>query len=126
MTARLGVVLALLGAGWIGLLPAAAAQEIFGLAGAMSADSPQGGNSYAWLISYQQELGEHLAASFTYQNEGHVPSHHRDGHSLQLWAKARAFSPRLSFAAGVGPPPYYHTTPARRRATTHTSHPPAY
>ena len=92
--------------------PHAAAQEIFGLAGAMQADSPDGGRSHAWLISYHQELGEHLAASFTYQNEGHVPNHHRDGHSLQLWAKTRAFSPKLSFAAGAGPYRYYDTTDA--------------
>ena len=118
MTVRLGVALVLLAAGGFGLFPDAAAQEIFGLAGAMTADSPQGGNSYAWLISYQQELGEHLAASFTYQNEGDVPSHHRDGHSLQLWAKARAFSPRLSFAAGVGPYRYYDTTVESSADTT--------
>ena len=90
--------------------PDALAQEIFGLAGPMEADSPDGGRSHAWLISYYQELGEHLAASFTYQNEGHVPNHHRDGHSLQLWGKTKAFSPRLTFAAGAGPYRYYDTT----------------
>jgi len=109
---RIAAALAALVAGCAVSLPDAEAQEIFGLAGAMSADSPQGGHSYAWLVSYHQELAEHLAASFTYQNEGHVPNHHRDGHALQLWAKAAAFSPRLSFAAGAGPYRYYDTTVA--------------
>ena len=99
-------------------LPNAAAQEIFGLVGGLQADSPEGGRTSAWLISYQQELSEHLAASFTYQNEGHVPNHHRDGHSLQLWGKTRAFSPRLSFAAGAGPYRYYDTTVATGASTS--------
>ena len=111
MTARLGVGLALLAAAWIALPSGVAAQEIFGLAGPMEADSPDGGRSHAWLVSYSQGLGEHLAASFTYQNEGHVPNHHRDGHALQLWGKTTAFSPHLTFAAGAGPYRYYDTIP---------------
>ena len=98
-------------------LPEAAAQEIYGLAGALQADSPDG-RTYAWLISYQQELGKHLAASFTWQNEGHLQNHHRDGHSLQLWGKTRAFSPRLTLAAGIGPYRYYDTTVASSSSTS--------
>ena len=95
----------------VAALPDAAAQEFFGLAGVMHADSPDE-YSYAWLLSYQQDLGEHLMASFTWQNEGHVPNHHRDGHSLQIWGKTTAFSPQLTFAAGIGPYRYYDTTVA--------------
>jgi hypothetical protein len=112
MTASSGVIRALLAAGCIAMLPDAAAQELFGLVGALQADTPEDGRASAWLVSYHQALGEHLAASFTYQNEGHVPNHHRDGQSLQLWAKTTAFSPRLSFAAGAGPYRYYDTTVA--------------
>jgi len=93
------------------VLPNAAAQEIFGLAGAMRTDSPEE-HSYAWLVSYQQELGKHLAASFTYQNEGHLRDHHRDGYALQIWGKTTAFTPRLTLAAGIGPYRYYDTTTA--------------
>jgi len=121
MAARLIFGLALLAGACAAMLPDAAAQELFGLAGAMSADSPDGGNSYAWLLSYQQALGEHLMASFSYQNEGHVPNHHRDGHSLQLWGRTRAFSPRLSFAAGAGPYRYYDTTVASGASTSNYS-----
>jgi len=105
----------------VAFLPDAAAQEIFGLVGALQVDSPDRERSSAWLISYQQDLGEHLAASFTYQNEGHIPNHHRDGQSLQLWAKTRAFSPRLSFAAGAGPYRYYDTTVASGESTSNYS-----
>jgi hypothetical protein len=87
----------------------ASAQELYGLAGLMRADSPAE-HSYAWLFSYHQDLGEHLAASFSWQNEGHVTGHHRDGHSVQLWAKTRAFAPQLTLAAGVGPYRFYDTT----------------
>src|SRR5262245_54092857 len=121
MTTRLGVALALLAAGWFALLPDATAQEIYGLVGALQADSPDREKSSAWLISYQQDLGEHLAASFTYQNEGHIPNHHRDGQSLQLWGRTRAFSPRLSFAAGAGPYRYYDTTVASGESTSNYS-----
>jgi len=117
MTARLGAALALLAAGCAAILPDAAAQEIYGLAGALQADTAERERASAWLISYHQALGEHLAASFTYQNEGHVPNHHRDGQSLQLWAKTTAFSPRLSFAAGAGPYRYYDTTVATGEST---------
>ncbi|HEY1290060.1 MAG TPA: hypothetical protein VGF58_17165 [Burkholderiales bacterium] len=118
MTARLGAVRALLAAACIAIPPDAAAQEIFGLFGALQADTPEDGRASAWLISYHQPLGEHLAASFTYQNEGHVPNHHRDGQSLQLWAKTTAFSPQLSFAAGAGPYRYYDTTVATGASTS--------
>jgi hypothetical protein len=90
-------------------MPEAAAQEIFGLAGAMQTDP--NANSYAWMLSYRQDLGEHWMASFSWQNEGHVPGHHRDGQSLQIWGKTTAFSPKLALAAGVGPHQYYDTIP---------------
>src|ERR1041384_4476041 len=103
MTARLGAALALLAAGCAAILPDAAAQEIYGLAGALQADTAERERASAWLISYHQALGEHLAASFTYQNEGHVPNHHRDGQSLQLSAQTTALSPRRP-ARGPAPP----------------------
>jgi hypothetical protein len=92
-------------------LSPASAQEFSLLGGVMRSDDPAG-NSYAWLFSYQQDLSEHLAVSFTWQNEGHVPDHHRDGHSVQIWGKTKLFSPNLELAAGIGPYRYYDTTVA--------------
>lgn len=69
-------------------------------------------NTYAWLISYSHDLGPSLFASLTYQNEGHVPGHHRDGHALQIGARTSVFSPRLTLAASVGPYHYFDTTAA--------------
>ena len=87
----------------------AAAQELSLLAGRMHAEEA-GTGSFAWLLAYSHDLGEHWAASFAWQNEGHVPDHHRDGASAQLWAKASPFDPRLVFAAGAGPYHYFDTT----------------
>jgi len=96
------VVLALAG------ISCAGAQEFSAFAGRTYAVEPDA-NSFAWLISYAQDLGEHFALSFAWQNEGHVPGHHRDGHSVQAWAKARPFSPQLTLAAGIGPYRYFDT-----------------
>jgi hypothetical protein len=89
----------------------AMAQELAVLAGGMRSDEPRA-SSYGWLLAYERALGPHLSASFAYQNEGHVPSHHRDGHSAQLWARTRAFAPQLTLAAGIGPYRYFDTTVA--------------
>jgi hypothetical protein len=92
-------------------LPPAAAQEISFLGGATRNEDPPAG-TYAWQLWFSRDLSEHWAASFTWRNDGHVPSHHRDGHSMQLWAKTTLFSPRLAFAAGAGPYRYFDTVAA--------------
>jgi hypothetical protein len=89
----------------------AAGQELVGVAGVTESEMPRA-HSYGWLLSYSHDLNPHLSASLSYQNEGHVPSHHRDGHSAQIWARASAFAPQLSLAAGVGPYRYFDTTVA--------------
>jgi hypothetical protein len=81
------------------------------IAGASRSDEPRA-RSYGWLISYSRDLTSFLTASLAYQNEGHVPSHHRDGHSAQLWARTTALAPGLTLAAGVGPYRYFDTTVA--------------
>src|SRR5262245_66304987 len=100
----------------LGIALPAAAQDLSGLVGAMRSDSPDPHTSYAWLFSYSHDLGEHFAASFTWQNEGHVPNHHRDGHSVQLWAKT-GLGPQLELAAGIGPYRYFDTTAANSGGT---------
>lgn len=64
-----------------------------------------GSNSWTWLLSYFEGISEHFAWSFSWLNEGHLPDHHRDGPSVQLWARKFFLNRRLSIAAGAGP--YY-------------------
>ena len=92
---------------------AAQAQDLAVHAGGTRTVDPHD-TTYGWLASYAHDLGPNLFGSFTYQNEGHVPSHHRDGHAVQLWARASLFSPQFSLAAGVGPYHYFDTTVAER------------
>ena len=91
---------------------AAQGQDLSVQAGATRTVDPRR-TSYGWLLSYSHDLNPHLFGSFSYQNEGHVPSHHRDGHSAQLWARTSLISPQLSIAAGVGPYHYFDTTACR-------------
>jgi len=66
-------------------------------------------STYAWKIEYRQGLGEHFEVTYSWLNEGHVTGHHRDGHSLQLWARERLRGGRLSLAVGAGAMRYYDT-----------------
>lgn len=67
-------------------------------------------SSPIWAFEYQQGMGENMAASFSWLNEGHVPGHHRDGQAVQIWGRANVLDRRLSLAAGVGPYRYFDTT----------------
>jgi hypothetical protein len=72
----------------------------------------QGGSherSSSYSLGYLEALGEHSAWSATYLNEGHVPSHKRDGFAFQLWGREQLIARRLSLAAGVGPYLYFDT-----------------
>jgi len=86
----------------------AGAKEISLLGGAMSTANDQEG-SYSWQLKYLEELDDHFSASLSYLNEGHVPVHHRDGHTLQLWGHTNLLNRCLSLAAGIGPYYYYDT-----------------
>lgn len=86
----------------------ALAQEFYFLGGA-TRDSNSGVNTYGWALEYQQELGAHAAFSLSWLNEGHVPGHHRDGQSAQLWGVTDLAARRLSIAAGIGPYRYFDT-----------------
>lgn len=66
-------------------------------------------NSHAWAFEYQHPLHENILASFSWLNEGHLPGHHRDGQSLQIWGRTKLFQ-RFSLAAGLGPYRYSDTT----------------
>ena len=73
---------------------------------------PDLGNTYTWGIEYRQPFSAHLAASFTWLNEGHLVNHHRDGQAAQLWWRSRQDGTGLVFEAGIGPYHYYDTTDA--------------
>lgn len=93
------------------LTGAAQAQELSLLAGALE-ESGTRQRSSAWAVEYQHPLHENVAASFSWLNEGHVPGHHRDGQSVQVWGRGTLFERRLSLAAGLGPYRYFDTTPS--------------
>jgi len=88
------------------LLPAAA-QEIGVGGGATRVHDPDD-SSYGWFFSYKHPLAEHWSAMFTYRNEGHIPSHHRDGHAVQLWYSTND-GDGFALRAGVGPYRYFDT-----------------
>jgi len=59
--------------------------------------------SYSWQVSYMEDIGDCFGWSFSWLNEGHMPNHHRDGPTLQLWARTGILNRRLLLAAGAGP-----------------------
>ena len=89
----------------------ACAQE-FGLYGGMS--STPGSHSYGWAIDYMEGVGEHVAGSIGWINEGHMPGHHRDGQVAQIWARLPLIDRRFVFALGAGPYRYFGTENAQQ------------
>ncbi|MGX0132205.1 hypothetical protein ACUXAV_001968 [Cupriavidus metallidurans] len=84
-------------------------QEVLVLGGLQRSD--QGGeSSYGYTYSYQHNLSENWYASFSYLNEGHIPDHHRDGHSVQLWWRYPFADRNFNVAVGIGPYRYFDTT----------------
>ena len=88
---------------------AAYAQELSLFAGGLRESGTKEG-SPVWALEYQHPLHENVGASFSWLNEGHVPGHHRDGQSIQIWGRTNVLDRRLSLAAGVGPYRYFDTT----------------
>jgi hypothetical protein len=77
-------------------------QEVY-VAGGLVNRNDDGEQSYSWLISYYDEISDHFGWSLSWLNEGHLPDHHRDGPSLQLWVRQYVINRQLSFALGAGP-----------------------
>jgi hypothetical protein len=65
--------------------------------------------TYAWQTQYMEGLGEHLAYSLSYVNQGHFIEHHRDGYAGSLWARTNLLDKRLSLGLGVGALYYFDT-----------------
>jgi hypothetical protein len=91
------------------------AQE-FTLFGGTATAKDLGEKTYAWKIEYRQGLGEHFEFSTSWLNEGHVTNHHRDGNTIQLWARDTFLENRISVALGAGPFRYYDTATANSEA----------
>jgi hypothetical protein len=60
-------------------------------------------------VEYLGGLGEHLAWSFSYLNQGHFIEHHRDGNAINLWLRTNLIDRQLSLAVGGGGVFYYDT-----------------
>jgi hypothetical protein len=65
--------------------------------------------TYAWQTQYMEGLGNNLAYSLSYVNQGHFIEHHRDGYAASLWARTNLLDKRLSLGAGVGGLYYFDT-----------------
>ncbi len=84
------------------------AQEIF-VNGGVTGDVETGTTVGQWSVTYNQNIGEHAAFSFSYINEGHQPNHYRDSFAAQIWGRTTIAGPQLSLALGVGPLAYADT-----------------
>lgn len=71
-------------------------------------------HSYAWSIDYTEGLGQYMAASVVWLNEGHIPDHHRDGPLVQFWGRLPLVQRRFVVALGVGPYRYFDTEAAEQ------------
>jgi hypothetical protein len=87
------------------------AEEIAVFAGATDTDDHTS-VSYSWQLEYRQRLRNDLDFSLAYLNEGHVPGHHRDGASAQIWAVTPRLAGRFELALGAGPYFYFDTQTA--------------
>ncbi|WP_322104315.1 hypothetical protein [Paraburkholderia sp. J41] len=73
-----------------------------------------GDHSYSWAMDYTEGFGKYFAGSISWLNEGHIPEHHRDGQTIQAWARLPLAQRRFVFALGVGPYRYFDTEAASK------------
>ncbi|QGZ63259.1 hypothetical protein [Paraburkholderia acidisoli] len=87
------------------------AQEFTLFAGPLASGSA---HTYSWAMDYTEGFGNYFAGSISWLNEGHIPDHHRDGQTIQAWARLPLAQRRLVFALGVGPYRYFDTEAASK------------
>jgi hypothetical protein len=102
-----GVALALTALASMAPVERACAEELTGFFGSTDTDDHTSA-SYSWQLEYRQSVMRFLDVSFGYLNEGHLPGHHRDGATGQVWAVTPIWH-GLSAAFGVGPYFYFDT-----------------
>jgi hypothetical protein len=95
------------------------AQEISFYGGPLTGENT---HSYSWALDYTEGIGQYVAGSFTWLNEGHIPGHHRDGPVAQLWGRLPLMQRRLVFSLGVGPYRYFDTEAASEGAGYSNTH----
>jgi hypothetical protein len=112
--------LCLLACASVGLtIPEADAQEFSVLAGPLKSGSE---STYSWEANYREGIGRYAAWSFSWLNEGHIPDHHRDGQSLQLWGRLPLLDDRLELSAGAGPYRWFDTKQAQEGGEYSNTH----
>ena len=90
-------------------LPAWAQEVIIRAGDTRETGSTSSSQTYSYGFTYLQGLGENMAWSVGYLNEGHVPDHKRDGVDLQLWARTNIIHRQLSLGVAAGPYVYWDT-----------------
>jgi hypothetical protein len=95
---------------WVGLWSthSVRAGELDGFDGRLESNNSDA-KTYTWGLEYREPLTDHLAASFAWLNEGHLPNNHRDGQAVQLWWHTRTDPLGLVFEGGIGPYRYADT-----------------
>jgi len=78
--------------------------------------------TYAWQTQYMEGLGDHLAYSLAYVNQGHFIEHHRDGYAANLWARTNLLDKQLSLGIGVGGLFYFDTVRPNDGSPQHDYH----
>ena len=99
---------------------AASAQDFYMLVG--KDNDTQAHSSYAWQLSYQQKLIPYIDWSFSWINEGHYPTSHRDGPALQLLAHTELLDKHLSLYAGYGAYRYFDTETSKHSTSFKDAH----
>jgi hypothetical protein len=92
---------------FVGVLPASGG-ELDAFSGGLRSTS-SGSTTYTWGLEYREPLTGQFSAGFTWLNEGHLPSTHRDGQALQLLWHTPSDAGGLVFEGGIGPYRYYDT-----------------
>ena len=91
------------------LATGARAQDLSAQAGALNV-SGQNQRSFAVGVNYAQPVGDYLALSLGYLNEGHPDNHHRDGVSAQVWLRSHITEQGMSWGVGAGQYFYFDTS----------------
>lgn len=68
-----------------------------------------GDSTYAWQLQYFGKLSNKSMWSIGWMNEGHLPNHHRDGATLQIWHFLKPPAKNFEFGAGIGIYRYFDT-----------------
>lgn len=97
------------------------AQDLTLSGGHVQSQHPEGDGN-AWSIRYTHDLAVPLFGGIEYVNEGHVPSHHRDGTALLAGIRNGAPWHDLVFSLAAGPYRYFDTRVAQSPDGFHDAH----